>query len=70
MLVVELFNRSIPDFGGGIGRDNHLVVSHGKNYGLYVITQISVSSTRLGILKGNHLTSSYSLADRYLRNVC
>lgn len=30
VLIAELFNRSIPEFWGGIGRGIHLVVSHGK----------------------------------------
>lgn len=38
MLVAKLLNRSIPDLGDGIGGDNHLVMSHGRNYGVYVIT--------------------------------
>lgn len=35
MLVVKLLNKSITDMGGGvgIGGDNHLVMSYGRNYG-------------------------------------
>lgn len=52
MLIMTLLNRSVSDFRGEIGGDNHFVRSHGRNYDFYVITQF-ISSTRLGILWGN-----------------